>query len=223
MIVIRREADRDLGQFTKMAILQFMRSRQIDDFIDNAEEFAQPILIYMREIIHEACPHVAESIKWGMPSFDYKGPLIVMGSFKKHMAINFWKAQLMADPEKVFVKSGESMGTFGKVSLINQLPSREVLLAYIFEAIDLNERGIKITKVKKEETVKELPIPEDFLNTLNSNPAAMSNFQQMSPSHRKEYINWIIEAKREATRVSRIEKAILQLLEKKSKDWKYIK
>lgn len=200
-----------------------MRSQQVDNFIDNAAEFAQPVLIYMRELIHEACPQVVESIKWGMPSFDYKGPLIVMGAFKNHMAINFWKAQLMADSENIFVKSGQSKGTFGKINSINQLPPREILMAYIFEAIDLNEKGIKITKTKKEQVAKELPIPEDFLNALNSNPLAMSNFQQMSPSQRKEYINWIIEAKREVTRISRIEKAIIQLLEKKSRDWKYLK
>lgn len=200
-----------------------MRDPKIDLYIDNAQEFAQPILIYMRELIHEACPQVVESVKWGMPAFDYKGPLIVMGSFKKHMAINFWKAQLMADTENVFVNSGESMGTFGKVSSLQQLPSREVLLAYLYEAIELNENGIKVEKTKKLEKPKDLPIPEDFLKALNESPKAMSNFQAMSPSHRREYINWILDAKREATRISRIEKAVQQLLENKSRDWKYVK
>jgi uncharacterized protein YdeI (YjbR/CyaY-like superfamily) len=114
-----------------------MRNQQIDNFIDNAAEFAQPVLIYMRELIHEACPQIVESIKWGMPSFDYKGPLIVMGAFKKHMAINFWKAQLLADTENLFIKSGDSMGGFGKLTSIKQLAPREILLAYIYEAIDL--------------------------------------------------------------------------------------
>ncbi len=199
-----------------------MRSPQVDNFIDNAQEFAQPILIYIRELIHEACPQIVESIKWGMPSFDYKGPLIVMGAFKKHMAINFWKAQLMADTENLFIKSGDSMGGFGKLTSIKQLAPREILLAYIYEAIDLNEKGVKIQKNKKE-LVSEIPIPDDFLLELNKVPIAMSNFQQMSPSQRKEYINWIVEAKREATRNSRIEKALSQLLEKKSRDWKYLK
>jgi len=200
-----------------------MRDPKIDLYIDNAQEFAQPILIYMRELIHEACPQVVESVKLGMPAFDYKGPLIVMGSFKKHMAINFWKAQLMADTENVFVNSGESMGTFGKVSSLQQLPSREVLLAYLYEAIELNENGIKVEKTKKLEKPKDLPIPEDFLKALNDSPKAMSNLQAMSPSHRREYINWILDAKREATRISRIEKAVQQLLENKSRDWKYVK
>ena len=160
----------------------------------------------MRELIHVASLQVVESIKWGMPSFDYKGPLIVMGAFKTHMAINFWKAQLMADSENIFVTSGQSMVTIGKINSIKQSPPRETLLAFIFEAIDLNEKGVKITKEKKEQIAKELPIPEDFINSLKANPIAMKNFLQMNPSQRKEYINWIIEAKRESTRISRFER-----------------
>ncbi|MFY8020972.1 MAG: YdeI/OmpD-associated family protein [Bacteroidia bacterium] len=200
-----------------------MRDPKIDMYIEQAQEFAKPILSYIRELIHEACPGVKESIKWGMPAFDYKGPLIVMGSFKKHLAINFWKAQLMADSEKVFVHAGESMGTLGKISSMNQLPPREILLAYLYEAIDLNENGIKIDKPKNTEKPKEIPIPNDLLQALNASPMAMNNFQEMSVSRRNEYINWVIEAKREVTRIARIEKTVLQVLENKSRDWKYLK
>lgn len=117
----------------------------------------QPILIYVRELIHVASLQVVVSIKWGMPSFDYKGPLIVMGALKNHMVINFRKAQLMADSENIFVKSGQSMVTFGKINSIKQSPPRETLLAFIFEAIDLNEKGIKITKEKRSKLQRSFP------------------------------------------------------------------
>lgn len=201
---------------------------RIDAYIDKADEFAQPILNYIRAVIHTACPDVKETIKWGSPSFEYAGSIMCgMAAFKKHCAFSFWRGSAMTDPYKVMQELGANsgMGHFGKMESINALPDKKILIEYIQEAMKLNEDGVKAlpkTRTKKT-TSKNIVPPDYFMNEMKANPEALATFTNFSPSHKREYIEWITEAKTEATRNKRMAQAIVWLGEGKSRNWKYQK
>ena len=200
------------------------RDIRVDQYILNAEAFAQPVLMHLRELIHIASNQVEEKIKWGFPHFEYKGEDICsMASFKKHCSFIFWKAALMKDKHKVMQPIGKNngMGNFGKITSLKDLPSDKILLAYLNEALVLNDKGIKVVKPKKEKI--ELVIPKDFSDFLSQNYEALETFNNFSYSCKKEYIFWINEAKTEATRNKRINTAVEWLTEGKRRDWKYTK
>lgn len=197
---------------------------RIDQIILKSADFAKPILEHLRALVHKACPDVEETIKWGMPHFDYKGSILCgMAAFKQHCAFFFKKAELMKDPEKIFTATGESgMGHLGKITSLKDLPSSKVMIAYIKEAAKLNEEGIKLPPRPKKEA-KEIEVPADLIKALNKVKEAKRTFEGFSYSHRKEYVEWITEAKTEATRQKRIDTTIEWLSEGKSKNWKYMK
>lgn len=198
------------------------KDRRIDDYIAKSEEFAKPILRYIRDLVHKACPEVEEKMKWGMPHFDYKGMMCGMASFKNHCIFGFWKASLMKDERKVFIKGENAgMGNFGKITDINNLPPAKIIIEYINEAMRLNDDKINIIKKQKENVKKEIIIPDDFTIALNKNKEAKITFEKFSYSHKKEYIEWITEAKREETRLKRIQTAIQWLSDGKRRNWKY--
>src|ERR1041384_5854120 len=98
---------------------------RIDAYIAKAKPFAQPILKRIRSAVHKACPDVTETIKWGMPAFDYKGPLVGMAGFKAHCALAFWKASLMKSiPTDIGV---DAMGQFGRLESLGDTPSEQAL------------------------------------------------------------------------------------------------
>jgi uncharacterized protein YdeI (YjbR/CyaY-like superfamily) len=190
----------------------------IDDYISSSPDFAKPILNYLRELIHKTCPDVQEAIKWSFPCFIYKDEILCsMAAFKNHCAFGFWKAELMS-----IGKSENGMGDFGKITSIKDLPSEKKLVALIKEAMSLNEKGIKVPK-KKKVAKSELNIPEELLTELSKNKKAKEVFEKFSPSHKREYVEWITEAKREETRLKRIKQAIEWISEGKHRNWKYEK
>jgi uncharacterized protein YdeI (YjbR/CyaY-like superfamily) len=201
------------------------KEAKVDLYISKSADFAKPILIHFRKLVHTACPEIEEKIKWGFPHFDYKGMMCSMAAFKKHCAITFWKAPLMKD--KILMANAESesaMGHFGKITSLKDLPSDKKIIGYIKEAIKLNDEGIKLP-VKKTPAVsnKKVKVPEYFLNQLKKKKKAFTTFNNFSPSHKREYIEWITEAKTEATRNKRMKTAIEWLSEGKSRNWKYKK
>ncbi len=197
--------------------------KRIDVYISKAADFAKPILIHLRGLIHKACPDIEETIKWGMPAFYYKGPMCGMAAFKNHCAFNFWKTALMADKGKIFSnkKEKEGMGHLGKITTLEDLPADKLLIAYIKEAAQLNEDGIKLPPKAKKPEPKELLVPDYFQKALKKNKQALKTFEKFSYSHKKDYIDWITEAKREETRNKRIETAIEWMAEGKGRNWKY--
>lgn len=200
------------------------KDRRVDEYISKSADFAKPILIHLRQLVHKTCPDVQETIKWGFPVFEYKGPICHMASFKNHCVFGFWKAALMKDKTLLDnAKSESAMGHLGKLTLLKDLPSDKKIIANIKEAMKLNDDGIKVPAVKKSSTKKEIKPPNDFLAALKKNKKALSTFEGFSPSHKREYIEWIVEAKREETRKSRIEQAIQWMSEGKPRNWKYIK
>jgi uncharacterized protein YdeI (YjbR/CyaY-like superfamily) len=197
-------------------------SEKVDAYIEKAAPFAQPILRTLREIIHKAEPRIEEKIKWGVPHFDYKGPVAGMAAFKAHARFGFWKSSLMKDPAGLLRTEEGAMAGMAGMRLENakDLPPQKVLIQYVKEAVALNEAGVK----GKRPPVKKKPPPKapDYLMAaLKKNKAALKTFEAFSPSHKREYIEWITEAKQEATRERRLKQAIEWMAEGKSRNWKY--
>ena len=198
------------------------RDARIDEYISKSADFAKPILIHIRELVHKTCPDVEETMKWSFPHFDYKGMLCHMASFKQHCAFGFWKAELMKDKALMQnAKSETAMGHLGKITSLKDLPSDKKLISYIKEAVKLNDDGVKLPSRKKSET--ESTVPDYFIKALKKNKTAFNTFENFSPSHKREYIDWITEAKTEETRNRRIAMAIEWMTEGKSRNWKYMK
>ncbi len=112
------------------------------------------------------------------------------------------------------------MGNFGQIKSLKDLPSDKIIGEYIKEAMALINAGTKLPK-KEKTSAKEIKMPVYFLKELQKNKTAFTNFEKFSPSHKKEYIEWIIEAKTETTRNKRIMTALEWLQNGKSRNWKY--
>jgi uncharacterized protein YdeI (YjbR/CyaY-like superfamily) len=200
---------------------------RIDAYIEKSADFAKPILTYIRNLVHEASPLVSETVKWGMPFFDYKGPVCMMAAFKQHCGFGFWKASRLNDPKHLLNPGEESSaGSFGKIFTLADLPTDAALKDFVLQAIALNEQGkssdtIKVKKAPTEK--KELTTPDDLKALMDENPKASETFAKFSPSHKKEYVEWIVDAKTDATRQKRLAQAIELMEEGKSKNWKYQK
>lgn len=201
-----------------------MKNRLIDSYIKKSAEFAKPVLNHLRELVHSVCPEVEEKMKWSFPHFDYKGEMMCsMAAFKQHCAFGFWKASLMKNSQKMFEKYGKTaMGHLGQIKSLKDLPPDKVLIAGIKEAMKLNDSGVKILK-SKPVTKEDINTPDYFMTALKKNKKALETFQNFSASHVREYVEWIKEAKTEATRDKRIDTALEWLSEGKSRNWKYIK
>lgn len=195
--------------------------KNMDAYISKAEDFAKPILEHLRKVVHKTCPDVEEAMKWGMPYFSYKGKVLcAMASFKEHCSFGFWRPDLMQDTAKVFkLEKGAGMGSFGKIKSMKDIPSPKILAAYIKEAMALNESPKKKPMHTKKEKV---PVPDFFQKAINKNKAAKAVFEKFPPSYVKDYVQWITEAKTEATREKRMITAIEWIAEGKGRNWKYM-
>jgi len=197
------------------------RNPKVDAYIERSPEFARAILSHLRALVHRACPQATETIKWGFPNFEYKGILCNMAAFKNHCAFSFWKASLLSDRRKILRRHGKtSMGQFGKVRDLRDLPSDSVILAYIKEAKSLNDLGAKVP-AGEARTKPPLRVPADFRRALGSSTKARGTFERFSTSHRREYIDWLTSAKTTGTRKRRLTTAIQWLEQGKIRDWKY--
>jgi uncharacterized protein YdeI (YjbR/CyaY-like superfamily) len=196
------------------------RDDRVDAYIAKAAEFARPILNHLRETIHGACPDVVETMKWSFPHFEYKGLLCSMASFKEHCAFGFWKGSLIV--EKGDGPDEPAMGQFGRITKLSDLPSKKVLIGYIKQAMKLNEDGVKSPTRSKPKVSRELVVPDDLASALQANAAALATFEKFNPSNKREYVDWISEAKTQATRSRRLEQAIEWMAEGKPRNWKYM-
>lgn len=192
--------------------------QRIDAYIARSADFAKPILIHLRKLAHTACPEVDETLKWRMPYFTHKGILFAMAAFKQHCSVHFWHGKLFL-PENA--RNEDGMGQFGRISTISDLPDEKVLIGYIKKAVELNEAGVK-KEAPKSKPKKKLVVPNYFLAALKTNQKARTTFANFSPSHQKEYVQWITEAKRDETRAKRIETALQWLAKGKPRNWKYL-
>jgi len=190
---------------------------RVDAYIQKAPAFSRPILKKLRAAFHEADPTLRENIKWGNPTFEKNGIVAGMGGFKEHVAFGFWNAPAMKDPEGLFPGGGKKSTFTIKVKSVNELPPQRVLTAYVKEAVRLDGKG------RKKKTKPALRPPADLLAALKKNRKAQKTFEGFSPSRRREYVEWVTDAKRDATRKRRIETAVEWLAEGKPRNWKYMK
>ncbi len=195
------------------------RDERVDAYIARSADFARPILNHLRDVVHAACPEVEETFKWSFPCFMYKGMLCSMAAFKKHCSFGFWKSSLVLENQD---DAKDGMGQFGALTKLSDLPSKATLTAYIKKAMRLNDEGVKSPTRSKPKNRAEVVIPEDLQSALQKNTQARATFEKFSPSHRREYIEWITEAKTEATRTRRLLQAIEWLAEGKPRNWKYM-
>jgi uncharacterized protein YdeI (YjbR/CyaY-like superfamily) len=195
----------------------------IDAYILKSADFAQPIMIHLRELVHATCPDVEEKMKWSFPHFDYKGEMMCsMAAFKQHCVFGFWKASIIPDPQKILTPVGETaMGNFGKITRLEDLPADDILIAYIKEAKRLNDEGVKVKPNTKAKA--ELPVPDYMMDAIRKDAKALETFVNFSVSCKREYVEWVTEAKSEETRLKRLDQAIEWMAEGKIRNWKYVK
>jgi uncharacterized protein YdeI (YjbR/CyaY-like superfamily) len=197
---------------------------RVDAYIEKAAPFAKPVLIKLRKLIFQACPEASETIKWGFPNYEIYGSVFCnMASFKEHCTFGFWKASLLKDPNGILqVKDRNAMGHLDRIASVKDLPPDKILLAYLQEAALLNKNNIKVVKPKSVPK-KELPMPKALTTALKKNKKAATVFGGFSPSQRREYVEWITEAKTEETLNKRLATTMEWLEEGKSRHWKYKK
>lgn len=193
----------------------------VDAYIERSAEFARPILQHIRALVHESCPEVVETKKWSFPHFDYKGMMCSMASFKEHCAFGFWKQSLLEDP--AFPAEKTAMGSFGRIKSITDLPDDTIMKKLIANAMRLNDEGVKVVKPKPKADKKELVVPDILLAALAANDLAAETFNNFPYSKKKDYAQWITEAKSDATRDKRLGTTIEWLAEGKARNWKYEK
>lgn len=195
------------------------RDPRVDAYIKQAAPFARPILTRLRKVVHAGCSGVEETMKWGMPHFDYRGPLCGMAAFKQHATFGFWKAALLKD-HGLPQPTEKAMGQFGCLTSVKDLPAEKTLVGLVKTAAWVNEAGIKVVRKKRAKRAP-IPVPAVFKAALASHAKARRAFEALSPSHQREYVEWIAEAKGEDTRVRRTATAVEWLSEGKSRNWKY--
>lgn len=194
------------------------KDKRVDAYIAKAAPFAQPILKHLRAVVHEGCPDVEETIKWGFPHFMHNGIICSMAAFKQHCALHFWKGSQVVGENNV---SDDAMGQFGRVTCIDDLPSKKVLLGYVAKASELRDSPAKKTATPRNKLVKELTVPQYFVTALKTNRKAAATFDAFPYSKRKDYVEWVTDAKTEETRSKRLQTSIEWLAQGKSRNWKY--
>jgi uncharacterized protein YdeI (YjbR/CyaY-like superfamily) len=189
---------------------------RIDAYIEKQADFAQPILAWLRARVHAGCPGAEETIKWGMPSFTYKGrPLANMAAFKAHATFGFWDRSEMATG-----KERDAMGQFGRIASLADLPPAEEVEALARRAGELIERGVKPARAAKAPK-PEAEVPPELIEALAADDLAAATFDAFPPSCRREYCEWVAEAKRPETRAKRVAEAVEWLREGKRRHWRY--
>jgi len=191
------------------------RDSRVDAYIAKSADFAKPILTHVRSLVHEACPAVEETIKWSVPHFEYRGVLCGMAAFKQHCNVILWKAALIPGG-----KGRDEKGQITNVRSLSDLPDDKTMLHLISEGARLNEQGVK-PPPRRSVAKKTVSIPSELTAALRKNKKAAAAFKKFPPSHKREYAEWIAEAKGEETRQRRVRSAIEWIAEGKSRNWKY--
>jgi uncharacterized protein YdeI (YjbR/CyaY-like superfamily) len=200
---------------------------KVDAYIEKAKPFAQPVLEHLRKLVHKGCPDVEEAIKWSMPFFVYKGAILAnMAAFKEHCSFGFWGQEIAAVLQEHDVVREDGMGTLGRIASVKDLPSDKQLLGWIKQAARFVDDGTYTSPMAGRNKVVKAPkpaleTPPQFAAELKKNKAASKVFEAFSPSCKREYIEWIAEAKREETRDKRIAQAVEWIEEGKQRNWKY--
>jgi uncharacterized protein YdeI (YjbR/CyaY-like superfamily) len=193
---------------------------KFDDYIAKAQPYARPILTHLRKVVHAAIPEVEENWKWSNPAFDYKGIFCSMAAFKQHCIFGFWKHQLLID-RGVIKPDDTVLGHRGKITSVDDLPSDRELAKILKAAAELNDKGVKAERPKAAPK-PPLKVPSYLRSALQKNKKAAAAFDAFSPSHKREYVEWLTEAKSEDTRDRRLAQAVEWMSQGKPRNWKYM-
>ena len=200
---------------------------RIDIYINKAQPFAQPIVEHLRELVHKACPNVEEAIKWSRPFFDYKGVILCnISAFKEHCSFGFWGEEIGAVLREAKIVQEGGMGSLGRITTLKDLPSDKQMLSLLRQAVGFIDRGEYTSPIAARNKVVKAPkptleTPPEFAKALKADKKASTAFTALSPSCKREYIEWIADAKRAETRDKRIAQAIEWIAEGKQRNWKY--
>jgi uncharacterized protein YdeI (YjbR/CyaY-like superfamily) len=200
---------------------------KVDLYIAKSRPFAQPILEHLRELVHKACPGVVETIKCSRPFFEYKGVILGnMSAFKEHCSFGFWGEEISAVLRDARVLQPDAMGSLGKLTSVQDLPANKQMLDLLRQATAFIDKGEYTSPIAARHKVVKAPAaapetPPEFTTALKANKKAAAVFAAFSPSCKKEYVEWIAEAKRPETRDKRIATAIEWISEGKQRNWKY--
>jgi uncharacterized protein YdeI (YjbR/CyaY-like superfamily) len=198
-------------------------SPKIDAYVQRAPAFAQPILTHLRHLVHESCPQIEETIKWSRPFFVYRGVILFnMSAFKEHCSFGFWGSEMAAVLRAAKV-TRDGMGSLDRITSLSDLPSDKRMGAFIRQAAAFVDNGQYTSPMSnRSKVVKELPVaPPEFMAELKKNKQAAVSFEALSPSCKREYLEWIADAKRPETRDKRIATSIEWIAEGKQRNWKY--
>lgn len=204
-----------------MNVQQKKTDPRIDTYILKSADFAIPILTYLRDLVHAYCPDATETMKWSFPHFEYKGSILCnMASFKQHCSLGFWHGSQLSDPNNLLtIGEKASVGHLRRIQEVEDLPDESVLGDFIVQSMQLIDSGEKVAREPKPTANKVLEVPEYFVNAMT--PRARQTFDNFKYFQKKDYVEWIIEAKTEATRERRVSTAVEWLEEGKTRHWKY--
>jgi uncharacterized protein YdeI (YjbR/CyaY-like superfamily) len=208
-----------------MIATQSMNPR-VDAYLAKVQPFAQPIMMRLRELVHKACPEVEETIKWSRPFFEYRGAILCnMSAFKEHCSFGFWGEEIGAVLREAAVLKEGGMGSLGRITSVADLPSDKQMLGWIRQAAAFVDSGQYTSPIAaRHKVVKQkssLDTPAELKAALQRNKKAAAVFAAFSPSCKREYVEWIAEAKRQETRDKRIATAVEWIAEGKQRNWKY--
>ena len=190
---------------------------RVDAYILRHAEFAKPILRHLRDTVHAACPECEETLKWSMPTFMYKKEMLAgMAAFKQHATFGFWRGSLVVGKGD---EQMSGMGQFGRLTSIDDLPPRKELEALVKKAMRLTDEGVKPPRDKHKK--EAFTVPQDLRAAIDANPAAAATFDAFPPSAQREYVEWVTGAKRDETRIQRLNQTVEWLAEGKRRHWKY--
>jgi uncharacterized protein YdeI (YjbR/CyaY-like superfamily) len=200
---------------------------KVDAYIAKAQPFAQPILVHLRKVVHKGCPKVEETIKWSRPFFEYRGAILCnMSAFKEHCSFGFWGEEIGAVLREAKVLEGDAMGSFGRITRVDDLPTEKAILGWVKGATAFIESGQYTSPIAARNRVVKAPkaaleTPSEFATALKKDKKASAAFAKFSPSCKREYIEWIADAKRPETREKRISTAVEWIAEGKQRNWRY--
>ena len=193
---------------------------RVDAYIAKSPDFARPLLTHLRRLIHAACPAIEETTKWRAPFFTHDGIVCGVAAFKQHCTLMFWNKEMRKALTKLGVAE-EAWGQFGRLTTIDDLPNDAALKRLISRAAELNESGAKAPAAPRSKPKKKLTVPADLRAALKKNKRASATFEGFSYTNKKEYIEWITEAKRPETRAKRLATTVEWLAAGKKRNWKY--
>ena len=181
-----------------------IRGKTVDEYISKAPDWAQEKLNAVRQIALDC--GLNEAVKWGAPAYVHKTNILGLGAFKNWVSIWFHQGVFLADEAGHLTAAQDETRGLRQWRFLPEEPIPvELMKQYILEAIDNYEKGLKISPKKNTSPVV---IPEILKEALKAKPQLWSILQGMTASHQREYCEYINEAKRDETKLRRVEKSI---------------